>query len=90
MNQKRELIQVGDLVRDTITKFDGVVVAITEWLNGCVRVTVQPKQLKDGKPIDTFVFDVEQLQVLKRAKPAAKVPTGGDRPSAIQRPDAKR
>ena len=34
---------LGDEVKDTITGFKGIVVARTEWLNGCARVTVQPQ-----------------------------------------------
>jgi hypothetical protein len=61
-------IDLGDIVKDSITDLRGVVVAITDWLNGCQRVTVQPKELKDGKPVETSTFDVEQLELLHSVK----------------------
>lgn len=90
MNSKLGLVKVGDIVRDTISGFEGVAVAATEWLNGCVRILIQPKKLHDGKPVESQTFDVEQLKVLKRANAEALAPTGGDRPWAVQRPNAKR
>lgn len=67
----------GDTVRDTITKFQGVVIAEHKYLNGCVRLSVQPIELKDGKPIDSIAFDIEQLELIEDAKPRAVVPKGG-------------
>jgi len=68
-------IKLGQLVRDTLTGFEGVAVARTEWLFGCVRVTVQPKALDDkGVPIQNQCFDEAQLDV---APPADSI--GGDR-----------
>ncbi|MDG6938500.1 MAG: hypothetical protein JRN42_08210 [Nitrososphaerota archaeon] len=58
---------LGQEVRDTITGFSGVVTSVTHWLNGCVRVGVQPRELKDGKPIDAEVFDEEQLEAVKKS-----------------------
>jgi hypothetical protein len=83
---------LGDTVRHTITKFEGVVVAFTTWLNGCERLSVQPEKLdKDGKPRETQVFDIQELEVLKAGShaqtqmvPAPEVvrsKPGGDRPS---------
>lgn len=62
-------IRLGDIARDTITGFEGVVVARTEWLNGCWRLTLQPKKLQEnGKPIDTETFDDKQaVHVPRRA-----------------------
>jgi len=82
-------VQLGDEVKDTITSLEGVVVAVTHWLNGCVRVVVQPKEIKDGKPVDSTSFDVEQLVVTKRAK-IALAATGGDRSAPTRQPDPKR
>ena len=89
MNDRLDKVGLGDVVRDTITGFEGVVCAKTEWLNGCVRVQVQPKQLREGKPIEAHTFDIEQLELVKIGGRKSR-PTGGDRPSAVQRPNAKR
>lgn len=58
------MIQVGDRARDKISRFTGIVVARTEWLNKCVRLTIQPEELKDGKPIDNHTFDEEQVELV--------------------------
>lgn len=44
-------IQLGDIARDTVTGYQGTVIARTEWLNGCWRLTLQSNTLdKEGKP----------------------------------------
>lgn len=63
---KTESINLGDRVRDKITGFEGVVTARTEWLYGCVRVTVQPEKMKDGKTLESQNFDEPQMKILKR------------------------
>jgi hypothetical protein len=80
----------GDLVKDTITGFTGVVTCKSEWLNGCVRLTVQPVKMKDGKPVEAITFDVEQLVLVKTAKAKRGLPTGGDRPSVMRASDPLR
>ena len=57
-------IELGDCAKDTISGIDGIVVAKTEWLNGCVRVTLQRTTTdKDGKFLDNETFDEQQVQV---------------------------
>lgn len=93
-------VGLGDQVKDRITGFSGVVIARTEWLNSCNRITVQPKELKDGKPVEAQVFDEYDLKVVKaaafkpgpqlaaaRAKPArAAVYAGGPPSRGISEP----
>lgn len=76
---------LGDVVKDSITGFQGVVVCISQWYHGCKRVTVQPTELKDGKPIDTVTFDEPQLILVesKQHKPLSR--TGGPRPEPSRR-----
>lgn len=83
-------IKTGDLVRDTITGFQGIVVCRAEWLNGCVRATVQPKSLHEGKPVETSSFDVEQLEIVQAESPRAVAATGGDRPTPTRAADPRR
>jgi hypothetical protein len=54
-------VKLGQTYTDSITGFSGVAVAKTEFLHGCVRVSIQPKELREGKPIDPQVFDEQQL-----------------------------
>lgn len=69
---------LGDTLRDTVTKFEGVAMARTQWFNGCLRYQLQPPKLKDGKMLDQEVFDEQQLVLVKAAKkPEAKKLTGG-------------
>lgn len=65
--KKQPPIRLGDHVKDTITGFHGVVVAVTLWLNGCRRMTVQPRDLteKGSMPMSES-FDEGQLVVLER------------------------
>lgn len=58
-------IGLGDRVKDPITGFSGIVIAVTSWLHGCVRICVQPEKLHDGKPIDERSFDQPQLVLVK-------------------------
>lgn len=82
-------IELGDLVKDQISGFQGVAVAKTLWINGCVRWTLQPeKQTKEGAPGANETFDEQQMVVVKKAKiaavpapTAARPTTGGPRPA---------
>jgi len=83
--------QLGDLAKDTITGFKGIIVTKTEWLNKCVRVGLQPRELHEGKPIDMQHFDIEQIEVITAdALNIDKPPTGGDRNAPPNRPDVRR
>jgi hypothetical protein len=55
------MVKLGDKVTDSITGFSGIAVARTEYLYGCVRITVQPTELRDGKPQDADYFDEQRL-----------------------------
>jgi len=70
-------VDLGDKVRDKITGLEGILVARTEYLNGCWRIGIQPQEIKDGKPVEPYWIDVEQAERVP-AKPAMKgKPSGG-------------
>lgn len=75
------MVKLGDEVRDTVSGFKGVAVGEHIYLQGCKRITVQPKIGSDGKLPDTQSFDEPQLEVIKAkiAKPV-KRDTGGPMP----------
>jgi len=80
--------KLGDQVTDPITRFRGVVTARTEWLNRCIRYAVQPREMKDGRPIEDQWFDEGQLTLIKGAEnldphaaAAPKERTGGPTPT---------
>ena len=84
-------IALGDTARDIVTEYEGVVIAISTWLNGCVRITLQARGLKDGKPFEHHGCDVEQLVLVKRS--AEAMPTkkaGGPMPEPMRNADPVR
>jgi len=87
-----KIIELGDEVRDEVTSFSGVVIAITQWLNGCRRIVVQPRQIgENGKMSPSEHIDENQLVITEKhaivaqntpkpAEIAAGKRTGGPRP----------
>lgn len=76
----KEHVELGDTVEDKITGLRGVAFAHTIWSNGCSRVSVQPRELKDGVPVNPTTIDEKDLRIIETATPkpvAAK--TGGPR-----------
>jgi hypothetical protein len=72
---------LGFLAKDAITGFTGVAVARTQWLNGCWRISLQPRELKDGKPIENHTFDIQQIKVLEEQPAVVEAaPVGQKRP----------
>lgn len=58
-------IKLGDKAKDKITGFAGTVTSRHEYLNGCVRVSITPNTLHDGKPIEGHTFDIEQVEIVQ-------------------------
>lgn len=84
-------IELGWRVKDRFNGLIGFVIARTEWLYGCVRITIAPETAKDGKPPDTFTIDEPQCIVLDRKNrhAAEEEPPHGDRPLPSRSPDPK-
>ena len=87
-------VELGDRAKDKITGFEGIVIGKTRWLYGCDRITIQPEDTKDGKPIDAATFDEPQVEVVRRgviktAEALAEQPAGrrngGPRPEPVRR-----
>lgn len=72
-----ENLKLGDDAKDQISGFKGTIVAITEWLNGCRRITIAPSKLHKGSTIGHQAFDAEQVELVKACKPLESQPTGG-------------
>jgi hypothetical protein len=85
-------IQLGDQVRHKITGFEGVVICITTWLNGCVRIGVQPRKLsKEGKIRETETIDEDELVLVKKAVMSLPMASpGGPTRAAVPMGSAKR
>lgn len=86
--ENKEII-LGSKVKDKISGFTGIAISRTVFLNGCVRIEIDPDRLtKDGDLIDGAVFDEVQLEVVKTAiKGKSKEPTHGYRPTINRRED---
>lgn len=60
------LINVGDLAKDTITGFEGVIVAKCQYLFGCSRVLIEPCALQEnGQPHESCWFDIYRIEIVK-------------------------
>lgn len=55
------MIKLGSEVEDVVTGFKGIITARAEYLNGCMRLYVQPKVDKDGKHQEGLWIDEPQL-----------------------------
>ena len=55
-------IKLGDKVKDSVTGFKGIAVGRTEYLHGCIRITIQPEGMnKEGKTFECETFDEPQV-----------------------------
>lgn len=71
------MIKLGDIARDKVTGFQGMVVARIEYLNGCVRLGIQPTTLdKDGKMAESMFIDDTQCEKVDKEKPDIKGKSG--------------
>ena len=53
---------LGDVVKDKITGFKGVIMCQSRYLTGCNRYALQSQQLNnEGKPVDWQYFDEDNL-----------------------------
>jgi len=68
---------LGDIVKDTITGFEGVVTLRSQWLNNCNTYGVQPQELKDGIPQERQHFDQPQLKLITEKEHKESRKTGG-------------
>lgn len=71
-------IEFGEEVKDSITGFQGKVVARFVYMNGCVRYQVD-KLDKDGKEIVEMVFDEQRLEPVNKRRVKATATAGGPR-----------
>lgn len=78
-------IELGDKVKDGVTGFSGIVIAITHWLNGCARITIQPEKVgDDGRVIPSETIDANQIEIVKKGVHSTRRnDTGGPRPGPV-------
>ena len=91
-------IKLGQRVKDKISGAEGIVIARTDWLYGCIRLTIQPEGgWKDGKPLESFTVDEPQCEIVSAITGFEREPTSasvsapaGGRESPVRRRDPER
>lgn len=85
-------VELGDLARDRITGFEGIVTAQTRYIDNCDRFTLQPRgKNAGGQTIMAQSFDISNVQLLQKAvvKPQPQAQqTGGPEPREVFEPSA--
>lgn len=59
------LAKLGLHGKDVVTSFEGMVASVTFDAYGCVQVLLTPG-IKDGKPQDSFWYDIKRIEFGKR------------------------
>ncbi len=75
--------RLGAQARDTVTDFQGMIIARNEWMSGCVQYCLKPKVDKDGKIPSGEWIDEDQVELVRATerKTPAKL-TGGPQKDA--------
>jgi len=79
-------VKLGEKVRDKITGLEGIATSRCEFLHGCVRIGVQPQEVKDGKPAEVVYLDEPQLDVVGKKTLVSSPTTGPGGPQNDPRP----
>lgn len=87
--ERDDTLKLGDKARDQISGFTGTVVAITEWLNGCRRITIQPSALHEGKPVEVSTFDAEQIAKVEEGPALSPTRSGGPSIAPVRAADPR-
>jgi len=71
------MIKLGDKVKDIVTGYTGIATSKTEYLNGCIQISVlspqTKEQAKDCEYPTGVALDIEQLVVVGKGVNVAKV-----------------
>ena len=62
------VFELGTIVRDRVTGFEGAITGRAQHLTGCNTYGLQPKEMKDGKPIEAEWFDENRLEAIPKKK----------------------
>lgn len=76
----RPAISLGMEVREKVTGLTGIVVVLMHSIDGSIAAGVQPRHTTEGRPAETFDFDLERLEIVNDAVGA---PNTGDVSSRI-------
>jgi hypothetical protein len=67
-------IELGSVVTDSISGMTGIATARADYLNGCVKIFVEPQSLKDGRPIEGEWFDEQRVTTMSKAQAGGPMP----------------
>jgi len=87
--ERDKTIKLGDEAKDRITGYEGTVVAMTEWLNGCVRITIQSPKMVKSVPVSNQTFDAEQVMKTAEGPKQTSTPSGGPSIEPERAPDPR-
>lgn len=59
----RSDVNLGDMAKDKVTNFTGIVVAVSYEIDGTIFIGLQPRELDNGKPAEALDFDIERVEV---------------------------
>lgn len=62
----RDDVNLGDLAKEKVTGFTGIVTAISYEIDGTIFIGLQPRELENGKPAEALEFDIERIEVVER------------------------
>lgn len=65
---KKQKPELGDEIKDRVTKLQGVCTSRSVYLHGCAMLGVQPEVGKDGKIPEGYSIDEPQCVVVKKGK----------------------
>ena len=82
------MFELGDLLRDRVSGLQGVAMCRSEYLYGCFRWGIAPREVESSKPAEWVHFDEPQLELVEAGvvrRPNSVETTGGPRPDAPAR-----
>jgi len=68
--------ELGDILREKVSGFEGVVMVRAEYSTGCIHYGLLSQKLKDGNPQDWHWFDQSRLESVKSKVVTFEIPEG--------------
>ncbi len=56
----------GDVLKDTVTGFEGTVTGFSAYITGCAQLCLTPKAKNDGEYPDSTWIDIDRLEAVKK------------------------
>jgi len=70
--------KLGARARDTVSEFEGMIIARNEWLNGCVQYCLKGKVNDKGEIPEGEWIDEDQIELVRKSAKVTPIKkTGG-------------